>query len=171
MFQATTVAHVPERQTSDYIRHGATTLFAALDVLNGTVVGKCNDRHTAVEYLAFLKKLNRECGKGKVLHIIVDNYATHKTEAVKEYLEKHKRRFVIHFTPTHSSWLNLVERWFAEITNKRIRRESWDNVKDLIRAIKEFIDNWNENGKPFVWHKSANDILARIEKLKSGYAS
>jgi transposase len=162
--------NVPERQTSDYIRHGTTTLFAALDVLNGTVIGECKDRHTSADYLEFLKKLNKECEKGKVLHIIADNYSTHKTKEVKEYVEKNNSRFVLHFTPTHSSWLNLVERWFGEITNKRIRRESWNNVKELINAIKEFIDNWNENGKPFVWHKTADNILSSIEKLKSGYS-
>ncbi|GHV21611.1 IS630 family transposase [Spirochaetia bacterium] len=162
--------NVPERQTADYHRNGTTTLFAALDVLTGKVIGDCKDRHTAKEYLSFLKKLNRECEKGRVLHIIADNYSTHKTKEVKEYLEKHKDRFVTHFIPTHSSWLNLVERWFAEITNKRIRRESWSSVAELIDAIKIFIKDWNKTGKPFIWKKTADNILTSIEKLKTGYA-
>ncbi|GHU12341.1 hypothetical protein FACS1894161_0350 [Spirochaetia bacterium] len=120
--------HVPERQTVDYERHGTTTLFAALDMLTGNVIGECEDHHTAKEYIPFLKKVDKSCEKGKVLHIIADNYSTHKTKEVKEYLALVEGRFVTHFIPTHSSWLNMIERWFAEITNKRIRRGSWESV-------------------------------------------
>jgi transposase len=115
--------NIPARQTADYERHGTTTLFAALNVLTGEVTGECRDRHKAEDYIAFLKTVDRKCGAGKVLHSIADNYPTHKTKEVKEYFESVPGRFEAHFIPTHSSWLNMVERWFGEITNKRIRRE------------------------------------------------
>jgi transposase len=125
--------HVPARQSADYFRHGTTTIFAALDMLTGNVKGTMNQEHQSIDFIAFLKKLDRECPKGKVLHIILDNYSTHKAKETKEYLssDRVKERFVLHFIPTHSSWLNMVERWFAGITNKRIRRERWESVAQL----------------------------------------
>jgi transposase len=157
---------VPERQTVDYERHGTTTLFAALDVLSGNVIGECKDAHKAEDYIAFLKKVDKSCTKGMVLHIVADNYATHKTKEVNKYIESTNGRFVTHFTPTHSSWLNLIERWFAEITNKRIRRESWDSTTQLKKAIKDYIETWNASGRAFKWVKKADDILAKIQTAK-----
>jgi transposase len=123
------------------------------------------------DFISFLKKLDRESRKGKTLHIILDNYSAHKSKETNEYLssEKVKGRFVLHFIPTHSSWLNMVERWFAEITNKRIRRESWDSVQQLIKAIRDYIDDWNKSGKKFCWHKTASQILDSVEKAKTAY--
>jgi len=159
--------NVPERQSSDYIRHGTTTLFAALDYLSGNIIGECSERHRSEDYIRFLKKLDKVCSKRKVLHIITDNLSAHKTKAVYEYLETRPKRFVLHFIPTHSSWLNLVERWFAEITNKRIRRGSFESVPELIRAIKDYIKTWNKSGRSFTWTKKPDDILAKIQKAKS----
>jgi transposase len=159
--------NVPERQSSDYIRHGTTTLFAALDYLSGNVIGECSERHRSEDYIRFLKKLDKVCAKNKVLHIIADNQSTHKTKAVYEYLETRPKRFVLHFIPTHSSWLNLVERWFAEITNKRIRRGSFESVPELIKAIKDYIKTWNKSGRSFTWTKNADLILDKINKAKS----
>ncbi len=161
------IRNVPERQSVDYLRHGTTTLFAALDVLSGNVIGECSERHTAEDYIRFLKKVDRACAKKKVLHIITDNLSAHKTPAVYEYLETVPGRFVLHFIPTHSSWLNLVERWFAEITNKRIRRGSFESVPQLIRAIKDYIKTWNKSGRSFTWTKTPEEILAKINKAKS----
>jgi transposase len=159
---------VPERQTVDYERHGTTTLFAALDVLTGNVIGECKATHKAEDYIEFLKRVDKGSEKGKVLHIIADNYSTHKTKEVKEYIASVPGRFVTHFIPTHSSWLNVVERWFAEITNKRIRRGSWESVGQLIRAIKEYIKRWNSSGRGFTWTKGPEEILAKIKKAKAG---
>jgi len=159
--------NVPERQTVDYLRHGTTTLFAALDVLSGNVIGECNATHKSEDYVRFLRKVSRNCAKGKVLHIVADNLAVHKTKAVHDYVQSVPGRFVLHFTPTHSSWLNLVERWFAEITNKRIRRESFESVGQLVQAIKDYIENWNKSGRSFKWTKKPEDIVAKIKKAKS----
>jgi transposase len=137
-------------------------------MLTGNVIGECGDRHTAKEYIAFLKKLNRTCEKEKVLHVIVDNYSTHKTKEVKEYIESVDGRFAVHFIPTHSSWLNMIERWFAEITNKRIRRESWESVVQLKRAIKDFIQDWNVQGRSFKWTRKPEEILTKIQKAREG---
>jgi len=158
---------VPERQTHDYYRHGTTTLFAALNVLSGKVIGECRDKHTADDYIVFLKRLDRQCPKNKTLHIIADNYRTHKTEEVRKYLDSKPGRFVEHFIPTHSSWLNLVERWFGEITTKRIRRESWDGVAQLEKAIADYIKHWNKTGRRFIWVKTANEIKKSITKARS----
>jgi transposase len=157
---------VPERQTHDYERHGTTTLFAALNVASGKVIGKCTKNHKAQDYVDFLKVLDRKAPKGKVLHIIADNNSSHKAPAVKEYFEKRSGRFVEHFIPTYSSWLNMIERWFAEITNKRIRRESWNSLKELEDAIIDYIISWNESGRRFSWTKSFCAIKASIEKAK-----
>jgi len=161
------IRNVPERQTVDYFRHGTTTLFAALNYLTGNVIGECRDRHTSDDYISFLKKLDKECPKRKVLHIVTDNLSAHKTKAVYEFINSKPKRFVMHFIPTHSSWLNLVERWFAEITNKRIRRGSFESVKELTKAIKEYIKTWNKSGRSFVWTKTSDEILAKIKKAKS----
>lgn len=151
---------IPERQTHDYHRHGVTTLFAALEVASGKIIGRCMDRHRHHEYLKFLRVLDRRCQKGKVLHLIVDNVSSHKTKSVQEFLQSKPKRFVVHYTPTHASWLNMIERWFAEITTKRIRRESWDSVRSLKQAIMEYVRMWNRDGRKFVWTKSAGQIMS-----------
>ena len=159
--------NVPERQTVDYMRHGTTTLFAALDVLNGNVIGGCNSSHSAKDFIQFLKKVDKACDHKKVLHVVVDNLSSHKTKSVYEYLDSVPGRFELHFIPTHSSWLNLVERWFAEITNKQIRRGSYNSVTQLTKAIKDFIKSWNKSGRSFKWTKEPDLILAKIKKAKS----
>jgi transposase len=159
---------IPERQTHDYERHGTTTLFAALNVASGKVIGKCKRSHRAEDYADFLKVLARKAPKKKALHIIADNYSSHKAPEVKAYLEEKAGRFIEHFIPAYSSWLNMIERWFAEITNKRIRRESWGSLKDLEEAITDYIISWNESGCRFCWTKTFNEIQRSIEKSKSG---
>lgn len=161
---------VPERQTHDYYRHGTTTLFAALNILSGKVIGECKDQHKAADYISFLKKVDRKCPKGKTLHIVADNYSAHKTKEVREYIDSKNGRFVEHFIPTHSSWLNIVERWFGEITNKRIRRESWSGVRELETAIKDYIKHWNKSGRRFCWVKTAEEITSSINKARGDYA-
>jgi transposase len=153
--------------THDYVRHGTTTLFAALDVLQGTVIGGCFDRHRHEEFLKFLRQIDRETPPDRELHLIIDNYATHKHPKVQSWLKRHPR-FHLHFTPTSSSWLNLVERWFGEITRKRIRRGSFTSVKELIQAIEDFIQHNNENPKPFVWTKRVDQILEKLGHCKAG---
>ena len=158
---------LPERQTHDYERHGTTTLFAALNVASGKVIGRCKKSHKAEDYVAFLKELDRKSPGSKVLHIIADNNSSHKAPAVKEYLAKKSGRFVAHFIPTYSSWLNMIERWFAEITNKRIRRESWSSLKELEDAITDYIISWNNSGRRFCWTKNYYEIKTSIDKVKS----
>jgi len=153
--------------THDYLRHGTTTLFAALDVLHGTVIGGCFDRHRHEEFLKFMRQIDRETPPEQQLHLVVDNYATHKHPKVKNWLKRHPR-FHLHFTPTSSSWLNLVERWFAEITRKRIRRGSFKSVHDLIQAIQDYIQINNQNPKPFVWTKRVDQILEKVNHCKAG---
>ena len=152
--------------THDYKRNGTTTLFAALNVLEGTVIGECYQRHRHQEFLKFLRRLNRTFPKNKTLHLIVDNYGTHKHPNVRKWLEAHPR-FQLHFTPTSSSWLNLVERWFAEITNKRIRRGVFRSVPDLEKAIDEYLEVHNRDPKPFVWTAKVEQILAKVSKCKA----
>jgi transposase len=159
---------LPERQTHDNERHGTTTLFAALNVTSGKVIGKCTPRHKAEDYVDFLKVLDKEAPKGKVLHIIADNYSAHKAPLVKAYIAENAERFVAHFIPTYSSWLNMIERWFGEITNKRIRRESWRSLKELEQAITEYIISWNKSGRRFCWTKTFDEIQASIEKVRNG---
>jgi transposase len=154
----------PERQTHDYVRHGVTNLYAALNVASGKVIGALADRHRQTEYIQFLQVVDRRTPKKKVLHLIVDNASSHNTKTVREFLEQRPGRFVVHFTPTHASWLNLVERWFSEITTRRIRRGSWSSVRDLERAIMDYIHHWNESGRRFVWAKTADQILSRVQK-------
>lgn len=161
---------IPERQTHDYHRHGTTTLFAALNVADGKVIGDCKDQHKSGDYISFLEKLDRKLPKGKILHIVIDNYSAHKSKEVRDFLDERKERFVEHFIPTHSSWLNLVERWFAEITSKQIRRESWSGVSHLKRSISGFIRIWNDSGKKFCWVKTADEIKSKIARAKVHYA-
>jgi transposase len=151
--------------THDYVRNGTTTLFAALEVATGKVTGECYSRHRHQEFLKFLRKLDKEYGTEEQLHLVMDNYGTHKHAKVRAWLEKHPR-FHLHFIPTSSSWLNLVERWFAELTNKAVRRGSFQSVPDLIEKIMEFIGSHNEHAKAFVWTASAEDILAKVEKCR-----
>lgn len=152
--------------THDYKRNGTTCLFAALNVLDGTVIGTCYPRHRHEEFLKFLRTIDRETPQGLDLHLILDNYGTHTHPTVKTWLKKHPR-FHLHFTPTSSSWLNLVERWFGELTRKRIRRGVFRSVPDLIAAIEEFIRLNNENPKLFVWTKKVDEILDKVSHCKA----
>jgi len=152
--------------THDYKRNGTTCLFAALNVLEGTVIGTCYPLHRNEEFLKFLRKIDRETPKGRELHLILDNYGTHNHPNVKTWLQHHKR-FHFHFIPTSSSWLNLVERWFGEITRKQIRRGVFHSVPELVTAIKEFIQLNNQNPKPFVWTKKVEDILEKVNHCKA----
>lgn len=152
-------------RTHDYTRHGTTTLFAALSILDGTVIGDCMPRHRHQEFIRFLKKIDGETPAGLDLHLIVDNYSTHKHPRVLSWLKRHPR-FHLHFTPTSSSWLNLVERWFRELTDKRIRRGAFQSVPALIDAIKEYLANHNQSPRVFVWTAPVEQILLKIAKCK-----
>ncbi|MBM9617647.1 IS630 family transposase [Streptomyces zhihengii] len=152
---------VPQRVTHDYVRAGTTTLFAALEVATGKVIGSLHRRHRAEEFKKFLIKLDSEVPDGLEVHLVLDNYATHKTPAIKTWLLAHPR-FHLHFTPTGSSWLNLVERWFAELTNKQIRRGVHKTVQALEQDIRTWIAAWNTGPKPYVWTKTADEILERL---------
>jgi transposase len=156
---------LPARQTHDYKRHGTTTLFAALSMLDGQIIGACMPRHRHTEFLKFLQHLDRETDADLDLHLIVDNYCTHKHAKVAGWLRRHPR-FHLHFTPTSSSWLNLIERWFREITDKRIRRGTFPNVASLIEAIMAYIAGHNQDPAPFVWSAPVERILAKIAKCK-----
>jgi transposase len=147
--------------THDYKRNGTTTLFAALEVLQGKVVGQCYKRHRHQEFLKFLRRLDQEFPGQTPLHLVMDNYGTHKHPKVQAWLKGHPR-FLPHFVPTSSSWLNLVERWFGELTSKRVRRGSFSSVKDLQKAIGEFLAAWNENPKPFVWTATVESIQQKL---------
>lgn len=149
--------------THDYKRNGTTTLFAALNVLTGAVIGQCLPRHRHDEFLVFLRRIQREVPRGLQLHVILDNYGTHSHPDVEAWLAKHPR-FHLHFTPTSSSWLNLVERWFRDLTDKRLRRGSFNSVADLIAAIEEYLTIHNEDPKPFVWTATADSILAKVRR-------
>lgn len=157
---------LPERQTHDYRRHGTTTLFAALRVLDGVVIGECHARQRAKEFIRFLKRLDAETPPTLDLHLILDNSSVHKSAPVKRWLARH-RRFQFHFTPTSSSWLNLVERWFAEITRQRIRRGTFESVPALIAAITDYLDRYNHAPRPFAWTKDADTILAKIDRARA----
>jgi len=152
--------------THDYKRNGTTCLFAAMNVLEGKVIGSCYPRHRNIEFLKFLRTIDREVPLKLDIHMILDNYGTHGHPNVKAWLEKHPR-FKLHFTPTSSSWLNLVERWFGEITRKRIRRGVFRSVPELVTAIEEYIRYTNENPKPFVWTKRAEDIIKKVAHCKA----
>ena len=152
--------------THDYKRNGTTTLFAALNTLDGTVISMCQERHRHEEWLKFLRLIERKTPKHLQLHLIVDNYATHKHPDVQAWLAKHPR-FVMHFTPTSASWLNMVERFFRDISENRIKRDSFASVADLEQAINDYIEHHNHHPKPFIWTATAADILAKVTRAKS----
>ena len=154
---------LPERRTHDYQRHGTTSLFAALDIATGRVIGKCYPRHWAVEFRKFLKVINATVPQDLEIHLVLDNYGTHKTAMIHDWLAMHPH-IHLHFTPTSASWINQVERWFADLTERQIRRGTHRSTKELEAAITEYLTVHNENPKPFVWTKSADQIL---ESLKS----
>jgi len=156
--------------THDYKRNGTTTLFAALNMLDGKVIGTCMPHHRHREFLRFLKLIDQQIAEALDLHLIVDNYATHKTPAVKRWLKAHPR-FHLHFTPTSASWLNMVERFFAEITRNRIRRGAFKSVAELKAAIMQYLENHNADPKPFVWTKSASQILEKVARAKQALES
>ena len=151
--------------THDYKRNGTTTLFAALEVLQGRVVGQCYERHRHQEFLRFLRRLDHEFAGEVSLHLVLDNYGTHKHPNVRAWLKRHPR-FVCHYVPTSSSWLNLVERWFGELTSKRIRRGSFGSVAELQQAIAQFLAAWNENPKAFVWTATVESIVAKLSRYR-----
>lgn len=153
----------PKRKTPNYLRHGTTTLFAALDIATGKVIGECHRKHRAVEFRKFLNTINREVPKELEVHIVMDNYATHKTPEIRRWLKRH-RRFHFHFIPTYSSWLNQVERWFALLTQRALKQGVHRSTEELERAIHEYLDAHNEDPKPFVWKKSADEIIAAVTR-------
>ena len=156
--------------THDYKRHGTTTLFAAMNVLDGQIISQCQPRHRHEEWLKFLRQIDKETPKDKTLHLICDNYATHKHANVKKWLEKHPR-FHMHFTPTSASWMNMVERFFRDITENRLRRGVFTSVGELTRAIEEYIAKHNAQPKPFIWTKTAQDILQKVIRANSKLSS
>jgi transposase len=151
----------PARMTRDYVRNGTTSLFAAFDLASGSVLAQPYRRHRHQEFLRFLKLIDKAVPKDLDLHLVLDNYATHKTPAIKDWLLKHPR-FQLHFTPTSSSWLNLVERWFAELTSRKLRRSAHHSVTELEADIRKWVNEWNKDPRPFVWTKSADQILETI---------
>jgi len=153
----------PERATHDYKRAGTSSLYAALDLTTGKVIGRLHSRHRALEFKQFLQTLDREVPDHLDVHLVLDNSSTHKTPAIQRWLAAHPR-FVLHFTPTSSSWLNLVERWFAELTTKLLQRGAHRSVRDLNADIRAWIDSWNEDPRPFVWTKTADQILDSIAR-------
>ena len=155
---------IPERRTHDYLRHGTTTLFAALDIATGTVIGELHRRHRSSEFLKFLRTIDAAVSADLDVHLVMDNYGTHKTPAVKKWLARHPR-FLAHFTPTSASWLNQVERWFATLTEKQIRRGTHRSTRELEQAIRRYLDQHNVDPKPFVWSKAADQILASIQRF------
>jgi transposase len=155
---------MPERRTHSYVRHGTTSLFAALDIATGAVIGKCYKRHRATEFLDFLKQIDGNVPDGLDVHIVMDNYATHKTPMIKTWLAR-RPHYHVHFTPTSASWINQVERWFAELTRKQIQRGVHTSTAQLEADIRSFIDRHNANPKPFRWTKSADDILAAVKRF------
>jgi transposase len=153
-----------ERRTHDYRRHGTTSLFAALDTKTGTVIAEMHRRHRSREFRTFLDRIDASVPADHDVHLVLDNYGTHKTPLIQRWLAK-RPRFHVHFTPTYGSWLNLVERWFAELTTKQLRRGAHRSVAELERAIREFLDMHNDDPQPFVWTKSADEILASIARF------
>ena len=152
------VPGTPERRTHDYKRNGTTNLYAALDVASGNVIADMTPRHRAEEFRRFLNLIDKQVPAHLDVHVVLDNQSTHKTPSIQRWLVRHPR-FHLHFTPTYSSWLNLVERWFAELTTKWLRRGTHHSVRDLVASIRTWITNWNDEPKPFVWHKTADEIL------------
>ena len=155
---------LPERRTHDYIRHGTTSLFAALEVATGRVIGKCLRRHRSREFRKFLEAVEEQLPPGPEIHIVMDNYGTHKTPPVRRWFARHPR-YHLHFTPTSASWLNQVERFFAEITRRRIRRGSFNHVRELEEAIHHYLEHHNRNPKPFVWTATANAIFNKVQRF------
>ena len=151
--------------THDYKRNGTTTLFAALDLLQGKVIGDFHKRHRHQEFLSFLRRIDGEFPAKTTLHLVMDNYGTHGHANVKAWLDKHPR-FVVHYVPTSCSWLNLIERWFAELTNKRIRRDSFHSVDELVAAIEDYLVAWNADPKPFVWTATVDSIVAKLNRCR-----
>jgi transposase len=152
--------------THDYVRNETTCLFAALEILEGKVVGQCFSRHRHQEFLKFLKRLDREFSEALTLHLVMDNYGTHKHPRVERWLHTHPR-FVVHYIPTSSSWLNQVERWFGELTRKAIRRGAFASVPELIQAIDDFLAHWNRNPKPFIWTATVERIMGKLKRAKA----
>ena len=151
----------PERRTHDYVRHGTTNLYAALDVASGNVIAELTPRHRAEEFRRFLNLIDADVPPELDVHVIVDNSATHKSPSIRRWLVRHPR-FTLHFTPTYSSWLNLVERWFAELTNKWLRRGTHRSTRQLVASIRTWVQMWNDDPRPFVWHETADEILTNL---------
>jgi transposase len=156
----------PARASHDYVRSGTSSLYAALDVDTGTVISSLHSRHRAIEFKKFLAKIDAEVPHSLDVHVVLDNASTHKTPAIKRWLHAHPR-FVLHFTPTSSSWLNLVERWFGELTTKKLQRGTHRSVRALNADIRAWIQAWNDNPRPYVWTKTADDILESITRYCS----
>jgi transposase len=156
---------IPERQTHDYKRHGTTTLFAALNLINGNVIAECLPRHRHQEFLRFLRRIDRTVAPELDIHIVLDNYGTHTHEAVRKWLEA-RPRYHLHFTPTSASWLNLVERFFAEITERRIRRGTFHSVPELEKAVLDYVRTRNKNPKPFSWTTRPSTIIGKIRRAR-----
>jgi transposase len=154
---------MPERRTHDYVRHGTTSLFAAFNIADGTVIGELHRQHRAVEFKKFLTTIDKTVPEGLDIHVVCDNYGTHKTPAIKAWLAKHPR-FHMHFTPTGSSWLNQVERWFGYLTDQKIRRGAHKSIQALEKDIRQWMQAWNNDPKPFVWKKSAEEILDSLAR-------
>jgi transposase len=155
---------IPERRTHDYMRHGTTTLFAALDIATGTVIGELHRRHRSSEFLKFLRTIEASVPPDLDIHLVMDNYGTHKTPTIRAWFARHPR-FHVHFTPTSASWLNQIERWFATLTEKQIRRGTHRSTRELEQAIRDYLELHNADPKPFAWNKNADDILASIERF------
>ena len=153
----------PARRTYTYVRNGTSDLYAALDVASGKVITQMTDQHRAIEFRSFLNLINRSVPDGLAVHVICDNASTHKAPEIARWLKRH-RRFTLHYTPTYSSWLNQVERWFSELTTKKLRRGTHRNVAELRADIDNWVEHWNENPRPFVWHKTADDILDNLAR-------
>jgi transposase len=153
----------PERRSHDYVRHGTTSLFAALNMATGRVIGSLHRRHRATEFKKFLIRIDEEVPDGLDVHLILDNYATHKTPDIQRWLLRHPR-FHLHFTPTSGSWLNMVERWFAELSTKKIKRGAHTSVKSLEADIRDWIEHWNDDPRPYVWVKTADQILEALAR-------
>jgi len=153
----------PARASHDYIRAGTSSLYAALNIATGTVISSLHARHRAIEFKKFLQKIDKEVPAEYAVHVVLDNASTHKTPAVKRWLLTHPR-FVLHFTPTSSSWLNLVERWFGELTTKKLQRGTHRSVRALNADIRDWISTWNDNPRPYVWTKTADQILDSIAR-------
>ena len=153
----------PERKTPNYLRHGTTTLFAALDIATGRVIGECHARHRAIEFRKFLNTIDRSTPKDLDVHLVMDNYSTHSAPEIQRWLKRHPR-FHFHFVPTYSSWLNQVERWFALLTERAIKRAAHRSTRELRRAIVDYLEAHNEDPKPFIWTKTADDIIAAVTR-------